>query len=521
MKIYPLLFVFLCLNANAAVFESGNYYLAAFVDEENIINSGAIINPESGGVITVDGVSVTIENHGRINGDLDANGNIIEIQNSGEFGGNILVNADNQVIQIIKTDADITSLPISGGYDYTVDINGFHGYADLTKIQNLSSRNFSIRDSDIIMDDFSQWQSWDDFGISVSLYGANTLYIRNSYTVNSGEDIEFVDHASTINVVLLDLDKLHKTKVVAGPYGIYAKLFIVRETNYEKVFDDNRGVVLEQVRANNPNDKFLMKLDAVDNMADLHRIMNYSYHFNQSVLMRPVNVFDNLSLMDVLDDSERGDINFSPFYVMSDNIDGFGARLKVSGKYEDWRIGAELKFNKFDYQNEFNDFSGFIYGADVSAKRSLKDFWIDGVVGLSLIDFDADNIYVDNKIENNPLGLSLYGAIDFGYDYNLLNGLFVSPFVGGMFNHHSIDGLSEFNTDLRGGGKLKYSFDTDDIKYEYIFVGGIKTNQDLFGMFKIGFVSKADGGGIYVGTDLFRDEYGLNYKFSVDARLMF
>ena len=521
MKIYPLLFVFLCLSANAAVFEDGEHYLSAFVDEENIINAGATINPVSDGTITVGDVSaVTIENHGIINGNLNTGDHIVHIQNSGEFVGQIIVNADNLLTQIIETDADITSLPIVGG-DYTVNVNGFRDFADITKLKNLSAGNFIITDSNIIMDDFSEWQNWDDLGVSVGLSGANTLYVRNSSTVNSGDSIEFTNHASTMNVVLLDLDKLHKTQVVVEPYGILSRLYIVRETNYEKVFDDNRGVLLERVRAKNPNDKFLMRLDATENMTDLQNVMNSSYHFNKSVLMRPGAVFDNFSLMGVLDDSENGNIGFAPVYIMSDNINSSGLRLNFSGEYEGWRIGAELKFNKFDYQNEFNDFSGLVYGADIKAKKAIKDFWIDGVVGVSVIDFDADNIYVDGKIKNNPLGLSLYGVTDFGYDYKLFDNLFVAPFVGGMFSHHGVAGFSDFDVNLRGGGKLKYSFDIDGIKYEYLFVGGIKTNQDLFGMFKLGFISNADGGGVYIGTDLFRDEYGLNYKFSVDAKLIF
>ena len=90
-----------------------------------------------------------------------------------------------------------------------------------------------------------------------------------------------------------------------------------------------------------------------------------------------------------------------------------------------------------------------------------------------------------------------------------------------MAQHQRVDGFSDFDVNLRGGGKLKYSFDIDGIKYEYLFVGGIDTDQDLLAMFKLGFVSYGDGGGVYIGTDLVNNEYGVNYKFSVDAKFMF
>lgn len=520
MKVFLNSFVFLLIytSVNAAVFDTGSYTLSSFEDEENIINSGAIINSDSSGIIYVNHTAMTIENYGIVNGDLNTNGHNVHIRNSGVFNGQILVDADDKITQIIQSDADITQLPISDEYSYIVSVEGFRDYADLMKLKALTAGSFIITDSNIIMDDFSQWQNWDK---DITLVGANTLYITNSYTVDSGAYIKFVNNASTINVVLLDADRLHKTNIVSGPYGSYARLFIVRETDYTKVFDDNRGVLLEQVRAKNPNDKFLMQLDAAENMPQVQNIMNSSYHFNQSILMRPVNVFNKFSLIDVLYDTQRGDVDFSPFYVMSNNVDGFGIRLGISGKYDDVYIDSELNFGKFDYQNEFNDFSGFMYGANVKLKKTIKDFWVDGVLGLSLIDFDADNIYVDDKIENNPLGLSLYSAADFGYDYKLLSDLTFSLFGGVVAQHQRVDGFSDFDVNLRGGGKLKYSFDIDGIKYEYLFVGGIDTDQDLFAMFKLGFVSYGDGGGVYIGTDLVNNEYGVNYKFSVDAKFMF
>lgn len=522
MKRFPVVVFFLmvCISAyGETIFYAGNPYdIESFPDDEIIIENGAIINSSYGGVISINYPSVLIENYGVINANIDTNGRAIQIRNGGDINGTIIMDTGSAVMQIIKSAADINSLNVSDGHTLSVEINGFDGLADLAQLKALRNTGaFQITNSSIVMDDFSEWQNWD---MDISLSGSNTLYINNPETVQSGVIIAHVVNPAGINVVLVNSENLYT--VTVQPLGGGAQLSVVRETDYDKVFNNEELDVFNILRENHIDDKLLGAMDSADNIGELQSIMNSSYRFNRSVLMRPVRAIANLSLMNIFDYENSFGISFRPSYVYSKDYSGYGLRADFAGMYQDFYFDIGLFFDRFNYENDFNDFSGNIYGLDAKFKRFIDDnIWIDGGVGLLLTDFKADYIYVNNEFKNNPYGFALYGRIEGGYDYRFFDDFVFSPFLGAVFQNMQVLDFSDNDINLLGGGNIKYSFGMDGIRYEYSWGGAIATNGDIFAMLRVGFTSVSDGAGISIGLDAVKDDYAVNYRMSLTGKITF
>ena len=171
--------------------------------------------------------------------------------------------------------------------------------------------------------------------------------------------------------------------------------------------------------------------------------------------------------------------------------------------------------------NEVDDYKGTAYGLDIKSKIDISNFWIKNILGFNVVNFKTGDMFVENDIKNNPSGHSVYGTFDVGHDYNVFEDLVLSPFAGIAFQSASILNTTDSNFDVRGGGNVKYGFVMDGLKYEYAIGGAINTNNDIFGMFKIGFLSVSDNAGISFGADIFKNEYGLNYKLSINGKIEF
>jgi len=515
MKRFLNIFVFLFVytDASATVFGPGNHSVGSFSGDDNIINSGAVINAD-GGTISVTG-GMKIYNDGIINGNLDTNDFNVHIRNGGTINGNIILYRDDALTQIVQSDSDIQILPITGDYDFIVNVENFDWCANLNSLQNLGAGTYFIKNSEIKVDDFSDWQNW-GANVTLSNEGVCTLVVTDSSTVTSGTIISHVTNASNIMVRLDDLDGLYTVDFTGQTQVV---MNVVRETNYEHIFNGNLGSFLESLKTSDSD--FMNLLNNANTMANLRDAMNLSYRFNPSVLMRPVKAVHNFSLMNNLFNDKDSGIGLEPFYIAADNANSFGARLYLNTKYDDIALEFGATFNKFDYDNQFNDFGGFIYGGDVNIRKNFNNFWLHGLAGLSMIQFKTESMYVDGNIKSNPFGHYFYSAIDAGYDYKIFDDLVISPLMGLAFQKYGVVNFSDTDTNFRAGFNTRYSFVMDGFRYEYLLLAGVNTNSDLFGSIQIGFASVADGAGAKFDLDVFKTDVGTDYRASIDARVMF
>lgn len=513
MKIFLGAFfsVCVCVNCFAQVWVGCNT-ISELSGDENIIETGAVLNSVSGTAISV-ADSTSIINYGTINAGLFADDNtLVQIYNYGDVSGQIVA---PRVVQIMTPDVVFGGLDIQTD-DFTVVINNFSAGVNLDDIQTLNPNHVRFRNSRIIVDDISNWQNWN---IDIDWSGINTLSINVSEDIVSGVNLSHLPDYGII-VEVLDDDGFNK------PYIDYTgqepTVNIVPETDYERLFNDVQGAMLQDIHNTNPNDKLLLAMNGAHDANELRRIMNSSYRFNPDVLMRPIVVLDNFAMMDALFWNSGVGGGVVPGYVGSKYMGNRG--INLYGNVLDNEKSAmrfNLRLNKFNYEDDLNVFSGITYGADVNGSRKIDDFVVKGYFGFNLVDFTADHIYVDGDIKNNPFGYSWYGGIDGFYDYAISENVYLTPFVGWNIHHYSILNNNDLTLNLRAGAAVKYDFTIDSIKYEYGVYGGAVSNQDLFVVARLGFDSLIDKVGAAISIGMFKDDFALNYRAMFDVKFSF
>ena len=521
MKIFLVSFC-VCIIAHTAVADGivvwnpGNYSVSAFYGYRNRVMNGAVLNQFDDDIINVT-ESMAIENYGIINGSLIAHDdNAISIVNTGTITGQVVA---AHITQLVTSGASAKRLNVDTP-DFFVKVDGAMDGVRLIDIKNLGSTSVEFTGSKIIIDDFSDWQNWDahvSWGNTANMF--NTLLINDLHTIKSGDYINQVYAGTMLNILSSDADKLYRIDSEYDAFGV--KLNVVRETDYQRIFDDSRGVFLSGIRNNNPNDKMLKAMDDAKNMDELQNIMNSSYRFNSSVLMRPVKSMNNFMVMDNLAENDASGIGIVPWYIGSDDVHVFGARAYVKTNYNNYLFDLGLHLNTFSYENNVNDFGGTAYGADIKIKKQMDKLAALAQVGFNIISFDADSIYDGINIINNPNGYALYAGIDGVYDYDMFDGFVLAPFVGAGVQRFDVLDFSENTVNLRSGGIIKYNFIIDSVKYEYSALLGVMTNGEVFGNAKVGFDSLADNAGLSINIGAYNESDSLDYRVSINARILF
>lgn len=430
-------------------------------------------------------------NYGIINSDIITNDYNFDVYNYGVING--IINAGGGFIsQHIDSIDAFHSVTLGSGSDLYIYINGVHNIT-LTDLTNLgNAKIFDITNSSIVIDDLTAWNNW---GQAVELDRTNTLIFSSPTVVQSGDVIKHIKENLNISVEGLDSAYIPKLSTNSGTWIIN----FVANPAYP---------LANNVPANSSN-------------GDIDYFRQLSYHFNPHILMNPMKAINKfmISNMGVYKNSLYSGL--SGFYIVSDKTDAYGFDLSIKGKHDDVYLRASFNFYDFSYQDDYNDFDGLMYGFNVGAKTYFDNLWLDGTLGLSFVDFDADNILYNNETRNNPFGFGWYGTINFGYDYVLIPDLTVSPFVGTSISTYRVYDINDTDYNIRGGGKVEYSFIVDNIKYEYSGTGAISANGDLYGALKVGFVSEIDNAGLALGFDVLKTDEETGYKISISGNITF
>ena len=418
-----------------------------------------------------------------------------------ESYADVIINTDDSPYQISTCNASNVCTPIN-----------------LDEIKQLNKPGYKISNAHIVMDNFSQWQDWN---ANVEIDGVVNLYVNN---LDGVENNTIVNHAKGVDsskLKIIDKSNLYKTNLQRLGEDVYVS--IVRETNYEKIFNSSRGKYLENIRSKNPNDKMLLAMDNAKSMNEINSIMNSSYRFNPIILIRPIKTINRADLFNVNTDNFNTGANVRVGYLTSDKIGDMNARFNIGNVYKDlyFNIGVNIDTFIFD-DNEFNKFDGFAYGADFEIRKYFDNLWFGGLAGVRRALFKTDDIYSDDNVISNPKGLSEYARINIGYDYNNIDNLKLSPFAGLMFQNVDISGMSDSNINLIVGTKIKHDFTIDGIKYEYGLSVASDEKAKWYVGGNIGFVSVADNVGGAIKIDAFKDEFDdINYQISINAKIDF
>ena len=177
----------------------------------------------------------------------------------------------------------VVPIEISGGNTIAQVYN--YDYIDFDEIKNTTAIKYKISNSSIFISNFSDWQNWD---ADVEIGSNISLFISDIDDTSDGKQLKHVSPADVVNVTLKDSANLYRISFYSPTFSDEVFLKLVRETDYTKIFDDERGDFLENIRLNNPDDKTLLALDNANDADEMNSIMNSSYLFNPMILMNPV-----------------------------------------------------------------------------------------------------------------------------------------------------------------------------------------------------------------------------------------
>ncbi len=523
MKKYLFCF-YLCLislSANAEIFHAGNYPdIVSFSGEDIIVDSGAVITPVYNQNITIIETFAQLHNNGTINGTLNTNGNILRVYNTGTISGGITSSINSgEVRQMITSQSEITSINVVG-VNHVVEVNYNNNNISFNDIKDLPSSSFSLSGARVIIDDFSVWQSW---GKNVSLDGPVWLVINNKNTVVSGEAINNIVSGANeyLCVVITDLDSSDSIELTPSGQTKILKLVNVLNNDIAMGTGNDGDGPLEKIRQNNPNDKLVVAIDSANNENERRKIRKNSYRFNHDILLRPIKVINNFAMFNRLDDVNEMGLGMHVDYIMSDAINDFGGRIYFGNNFDELYLNVGFNFNSFSYEDKLNDFSGKSYGLDIRAKQDIGPVWIDGLVGVTLVQYDADYITSKNKLSKDPFGTFEYAKIDVGHNFEVVPDVVLSPFAGVGVQQYNIADVSDFDLNIRSGVDLKYNTVMDGIKYEYVLSGAFDTNGDWFSSIKVGFWSITDKVGASLNASVYKNDIDYNYKLSFNAKTIF
>ncbi|MBQ6027611.1 MAG: hypothetical protein IJL21_03620 [Alphaproteobacteria bacterium] len=294
-----------------------------------------------------------------------------------------------------------------------------------------------------------------------------------------------------------------------------------RETNYGRVFENDLGDWLDELRGENPDDKLLGALDAARTRSELNGVLSRSMRTNPIRLLDPVRSFNTFMLGDHIHDLAFG-VVAEPFYVYSGDFSVMGGGAGVAG-----RITKNLvaKFGgyagRMDYDGEIDNFNAMIYGANFGALYKDSDFYARAVGTLSSAQFKDIEIFDGVRGKQNPNGISGAGVADGGIVFRVLDEFDLTPFIGARFDYAGVAGFSDTDVNMRFGVNIDKETIVDGNKYAFGISAVGQTNGDIYGSIYTDIMSVVDGVGGRLQFGILNDDLGLSYRISLDAKFAF
>lgn len=505
MKRFMLFLALLFLNFDAIAFDvfGGNKYLYSnfvvhyaekympdsvhITDDIKIENNGLFQTD----VFVDDGVRLYIENHAVIHSNFDLGNNA-------------------RIIQVVNDNADMVSVEFNVGYDVLVDeadglaLDGVLEFATNADVLHLRD---SVLDINNVAGTISR---------NVEI-GGDVVLQANDFS--GFYDVPFLENVSGVGTVRLyggagdplfaDVVRFEDNKLYFGR---------VREMDYMKIFNDERGVLLNDWRVTNPKDNLLNVMDEADSMDALRNIMMQSVRFNPGVLRDVIAVINFANVMDYNFDAGAG-----VAAVLSDDFNSYGLKISVRENLTDDFAGAiSLRIGNVEYENWLDKFDGNYFGGDVYFGWDLSDkVWARAIGGLTYGIFDTGRVFYDNKVVDSPDVLAGFLYADFGYDFDFFDVLNLRLWGGVENNLYVVSGVDYYDFAVRGGVVVGRSVDMMGIRYDYNV--GIEANTDskISAYGRIGFWSDMDAIGGDATFGVMRVFDTLAYKVALNVQVAF
>ncbi len=511
MRVLTLFFVGFVIGnraADAAVFDSFNVGMSQIelTDDSVITNRGALYSDD----IRVT-ESIALVNYGTISGHVYiADGVRLNIQNSGEMDVGFHLGNRASLIQTIRSNDDITDIGVSGGASIVVrDASGI----SLRRVYALAGSNthLVLDNSDFVLDGVIE-----NLDIPVTIIGDVFVHVDD---VSSGDPImRNVSGDGRVHVVSDNVSPIHAMQSYVKDGNVYVRM--VRETDYSKIFNNDVGVFLDNLRLIYPSDWLLRKMDAADSIASLGSIMARSVRLHPINLMRPLRVLNSFRMG--LADSVLHGAGGGAEYITSDDFEIYLGHVGMGTDFgRHVRAGLKLYVGQLVYADDINDYSGVVTGGDLRINYN-RDLWnIDLLFGAGYARFDIGPVYDDGRVVNNPYGISGYGAMNFGLNLSLFDNVSMVPFVGIGGEYLSVldDGISDISG--RIGAEINFASHEYSLHYDYCLRVAADTDAGVGGGVRMKIWSPGDDAGGDIGLDVIDGDVGTSFRIYVNGAFKF
>lgn len=457
--------------------------------------------------------AITLVNYGVIMSDVYITyGNGVIVQNPGQICGKIYVANNASLTQVIYNAADIVALDVDSAYKISVE------YADALSLNDVidiagNSNKIIVKDSDVVLNSVALGAGEIEFNGIVVLH-VDYNFTNNEAVLSNVKNNGIVQVKTNMDNPLFVTD----SKIINN--NLY--VFVTRETDYDKIFENNLGLFLNKLRFSNPGDKLLVALDSAQDMDAINYIMSQSVRLRPEKLMKPIKIMNRIFALDTSERDLHENLSVRTSYVFSSAYD----MMRVSA-HSDLSVSDNImgRINTyiagFSESDSLNEYQGGVIGADISAY--YNDSFLVGrmTVGLNVTTFDTGYVFDGNREIENPVGVSCYYNADFGLSAIRGSEFDVVPYIGMLGDGNYIVGKSDYRFVGNVGTDIYFKAGDYDIKYYYGMRGGLLTDGSLYANGIIKFVLPQDSisGGLSLGV--LDDDFGTDYKVSIMGRYVF
>ena len=479
--------------------------------ELTIINYGII----DGDISIASGIGVTIQNYGVINGAVNCSTCALVnqvITGNGDINPIAGLSGHSVVVVNNATEISLADVIAVAGNAGQIVLTGLNVVVDVNAIGEHPNMCFN---SNIVL---LPWESPESVNTvnsaSIIVYG-----VTENWDVSQPFLTGIEDFANFAGATFEGVDSMFDP--VARPYGDSLYVVLKRQTNYKKVFENDLGDWLDELRDENPDDKLIGALDAARSRAGLRDVLSNSMRTNPIRLLDPVRSFNTFIFGDHIHDLAFG-VVAEPFYIYSGDFSVLGGGAGVAG-----RITKNLvaKFGgyagRMNYDGELDDFNAMVYGANFGALYKDSDFYARAVGTLSSAQFKDIEIFDGVRGKQNPNGISGAGVADGGIVFRVLDEFDLTPFIGARFDYVGVAGFSDTDVNMRFGVNIDKETIVDGNKYAFGLSAVGQTNGDIYGSIYTDIMSVVDGVGGRLQFGILNDDLGLSYRISLDAKFAF
>ncbi len=350
-------------------------------------------------------------------------------------------------------------------------------------------------------------------------------YLKISDLTNFQDTVLFwVDNAANLHLYQEAQDEnIYSVRMVSESGAV--RLLGIRVTDYENLLSYNNDVGgdLNLLREKDADDKLFSVLDSLDNINDFNEIINKSVHFNPILLMNMVGVLDNFQLNKNKFILNESDLWIAPEYIFGDKMSALGVNVGTRVLHTDnFYLGLSGYYYNANWADNINKFSGNTFGGNLDAFYKISDlFFVSSKIGASYTKFDSGYVFDDEKIFENPYGVSLYYGVDFGASFDVNDNLSVVPFVGLYDDYVYIVNKSDDNFAVKTGANAKYKFSFDNMLYKYSAYFAVDTNAEINAGVSVDVWSELDGAGGTISAEVYNSDFGMQYKITGKLNIVF